>query len=1003
MMRRLFAIVATIALIAAGPAKTDPIADVDPMIGTGANGHVFPGATLPGGMVQLSPSNDRDGWNWTSGYHYSDRVIDGFAHTHISGAGLGALGDILVMPARRPVTTPGDLDKPGTGYRSRFSHAREVAQPGYYRVHLDDPDVEAELTATLRTGFHRYTFNGQRDRFVIVDPGHSVGDYAYRTGIEIVSDREIRGFKKAISQSSGDRTVYFTARFSQPFTASGLTESGKPVTGRARQGTAVRAYFQFTGDRVEMAVAISHTGYPGAQANFAAEAAGNNFDRVRAATQEVWRHRLDLVRIDEPSAVKRRVFYTAAYHAALSPNLISDVTGTYYVAGKVRRSTIPQFSNFSNWDTYRALHPLLTIIDPKDAGAMVASMVSRHADARLILPSWEAVGHDNRVMIGYPIVSTIADAVLKGLPGVDPRSAFAAIRASAFDRDKHSNVYDANGMDGYLAYGFVPADVASSVAKTTEQNYQDWAIGRVAEKLGRTDDAALFARRATGWRQLYDAQSGDLLPRLADGRFAPLRRDDWGDLNRHYVSGNIWAYSAYTPHDMVAAIQLHGGRAAYARWLDGIFKDTTPIGGEQHVDLSGFIGRYGHGDEPGHHMAYLFNLTGQPWRTQFYVNRIVREMYTDRPDGLINNEDLGQMSAWYVFSTLGFYPVTPGDLTYQIGAPYYARARIAVGGGRTFTVEAERLSADNIYVQSATLNGQPLTRTFLTHGQITAGGVLHFVMGARPNPQWGAGVSDSSLGAFDDRVTVAIPKLAPWQPYDPEAEPRFSTSRTVTLKSEDPGATIRYTLDDSEPRPSSPRFAGPITIDRDTTIRAAAWNDPAEKGAARSTTFEQHYVRSLLSGLPTGYPRITLGQSDIGYGSKDGAMLIDGVTATQFYGDKKWTGRTGAIDATIDLGTARAARVMTLGYLDDAMNGVMPPRRIMVLGGNTPGEFAPIGQYESGKWSGIRKVAERETVELPGKPYRYYRISVAPWGDMPPSLSKPGRAAWLFLDEINLQ
>ncbi|MGN6819825.1 MAG: GH92 family glycosyl hydrolase [Sphingomonas sp.] len=985
------------------PASDDPLTYVDPMIGTNGDGHVFPGATLPFGMVQLSPSNARDGWKWTSGYHFSDTVIDGFAHTHISGAGLGALGDILLMPTRVAGTAAGPLDRPGSGYRSRFSHAREHAEPGYYRVHLDDADVDAELTATLRTGFHRYSFNDPRDRYVVIDPLHAVGDdHAYRSEIEWVSDREIRGWRRTIGPSAGDRAVYFVARFSKPFVRVQLTDDDRLVAGREREGAAVRALLQFApgGDgKVEVAVAISHTGLAGAQANFAAEAAGRDFDQVRADAQRIWRTRLAAITADDPSAAKKRIFYTALYHASIAPNLISDVTGTYYVEGKVRRSRIPQYSNFSNWDTYRALHPLLTITDPAQAGRIVASMVSRHSEAGLILPSWEAVGHDNRVMIGYSMVSPIADAVLKGLPGVDPRAAYAAIRASAFDRTKNSNVYDRNGMDGYLTYGFVPAEVASSVSKTTEQNYEDWAIGRVAAKLGLKADAALFARRATGWRQLYDAKTGYLLPRLADGRFVPMRRDDWGDLNRHYVSGNIWAYSAYTPQDMAAAIRLHGGRAAYADWLDGIFRDTRPIGGEQHVDLSGFIGRYGHGDEPGHEMAYLFDLAGQPWRTQYYVNRVMREMYTDRPDGLVNNDDLGQMSAWYVMSALGFYPVTPGDLTYQIGAPYLRHARIALGGGRALTIDAEGLSDDNIYVQSATLNGRPFTADYLTHAQIMAGGTLRFTMGPRPNRDWGSRPADTSLGAFDDRAPVAIAQRAPWAPYDGVDDPRFATTRTVVLRADQPGVTIRYTTDGRDPDARAALLAAPLTIDRDTVVKAVT----IDLRLGRSTVLTRRYVKSLLVAGPAGYPRIAIAEKGIGYGAADGSMLIDGVTGTAAYGDRKWTGRLGTITATIDLGAPRAATTLTLGYLDDATNGIMPPRRIEILAGQSPDALAPIAARDIAPWRGMRQQAERISVPLPGRAYRYYRIRTIAWGDLPASLSAPGRAAWLFLDEINLQ
>jgi predicted alpha-1,2-mannosidase len=982
-------------------AVSDPSAYVDPFIGTGQNGHVFPGATTPFGMVQLSPSNDRDGWNWTSGYHYSDSVIKGFAHTHISGAGLSALGDILLMPARQGATQAGVSDGTVTGYRSAFSHAREVATPGYYRVHLDTPDVEAELTASPRAGFLRYHFNGSAPQFIILDPTHGVGDHTLETSIEILSDREVRGWKHAVSQSSGDRKVYFHASFSRPFTAQ-VTAADQPVAGKSATGPAIKAALAFDpagGADVEVAVAISHTSLAGASANFQAEAAGKGFDAALAEAKALWRERLGRIAIDDVPAVKKRIFYTAAYHAAIAPSLISDVTGDYYAGGQVRHSRIPQFSNYSSWDTYRALHPLLTIIDTRKTGEMVASMVSRHADAGMLLPAWEAVGHDNRVMIGYAITSPIADAVLKDIPGIDKQAAYQAIRASAFDLTKHSNVYDGNGMAGYLAYGFVPADVASSVSKTTEQNYQDWVIGQVAAKLGRREDAALFATRATGYRLLFDAKTGYLLPRLADGRFAPLDTNRWDSLNRHYVSGNIWAYSTYTPQDMQAAIRLHGGRQGYARFLDRIFTDETPVEGEQHVDISGFVGKYGHGDEPGHHMPYLYNLTGQPWKTQQYVNRVLREMYADRPDGIVNNEDLGQMSAWYLFSALGFYPVTPGDLTYQLGAPYQPRASIRLENGKRFTVIADNLSDRNIYVQSVRLNGKPYPNSFIRHEQIMAGGELRFAMGPDPNPAFAAKPEQTSLGAFDDKAPVVAAPPVPWAPYDPADGAYFAESRSVELASlNDQGLQMRYTLDGSLPGPQSTLYQGPIRLTGDSDLKAVVLG-----GAKQSAVFEKRYFRTITAGLAPGYPRIRLDQDKVPYGKADGSMLIDQVQGTQFYGDKKWTGRTGDITANIDLGTAKQAKTVSLGALDDPMNGIMLPRRVEVWAGADAATLTLRGAVDVPPAPAIRQQVERVQVPVSGDAAPLYQIRIFSHGDMPPTLSAPGRPAWLFVDEIILQ
>ena len=984
-----------------GGQPVDLTAYVNPMIGTGGEGHTFPGATLPFGMVQLSPSNDKDDWNWASGYNYAQTDIKGFAHTHLSGAGLSALGDILLMPARKPSTFAGSSSEPGSGYRSRFSHAREFAEPGYYRVHLDTPDVDAELTATLRTGFHRYTFNGNTDRYVIIDPTHGVGDRAYQSGLEIVSDHEVRGYKRSRSQSSGDRAVYFIARFSQPFVHASLTDHDVPVAVRGREGSDIKASLQFsnTGPRtLSVKVAISNSGYAGAEANFAAEAANKTFDDVRHAAHESWQEWLSKVVVDEGSPAKKRTFYTALYHAGVAPNLISDVTGDYSLEGKVRHSRIPQYSNFSTWDTYRAQDPFLTIVDQKQDAQIVNSMISRRVDEGIDLPIWEAAGHDNRVMIGYPLVAAIADAVLKDIPGVDPERAYSAIRASAFDREKSSNVYDASGMDGYLAYSFVPADVGSSVSKTAEQNYEDWIIGRVARKLGKTDDARLFAERSLGYRQLYEPSSGFLVPRLSDGRFVPFDANDWDDLNVHYVSGNIWAYSAYTPHDMIAAIQLHGGRAQYARWLESILTDNRPLKGKQNVDISGFIGRYGHADEPGHQLVYLFNLLGQPWRTEYYVNRIEREMYTNQPDGIVNNDDLGQMSAWYVLSSLGFYPITPGDFIYQIGSPSFREARIDLGAGKSFEITADKASDINIYVQSATFNGTPYRRSYLTHDEIMAGGTLHLVMGPAPAKDWGSRPEDTSLGDFDEKARASVPHTAGWSPYDPVPGSHFGAAKLVRLVSQEPGASIRYTLDGTQPGATSPLYSGPIRITRDTILKAVAFAPTLRP----SSTFSKQYRKTADADLKSGYPKIQLEQKDIGYGRADGSMLIDEVEGTKFYGDHKWTGRQGDITATIDLGEKRSVREVSVGYLDDPMNGILPPRLVEVWGGNEPGELRQLSSRKVSTPAGIQQEREEVALELGGAPCRYFKVHMVSWGAMPREISA-GKIAWLFVDEILLR
>ncbi len=985
------------------PGRSDDLTQyVDPMIGTDASGHTFPGATRPFGMVQLSPSNDYKGWDWSSGYHYSDTVLKGFAHTHISGPGLAALGDILLMPASSPNTNPGNEANPESGYRSRFSHDRERAEAGYYAVHLDDENIDAELTATARTGFHRYTYNeAGADRYVIIDPTHNIGESTYETSLEIVSDTVVRGYKKSRGGTAGDRTMYFVAEFSAPFAGYGLTDDDQRVEADVHTARTVRAYVSFAtdaGPTITVKLALSGVGYDGALMNFEQEARGVDFDTVRAAAKAEWQNVLQKIVIDDASESKKRTFYTGLYHAFIGPNLISDVDGRYYVEGKVRQSTIPQYSNFSTWDTYRALHPLLTIIEQEQTARLIASMVSRHADEGLGLPGWEAMGFDNVCMIGYNMTSPIADAVLKDIPGIDADEAYRAIRAASFDKTKHSPNYDVNGMDEYLAYGYVTGEIGSSVSKTTEQNYFDWAIARVAEKLGKTDDAALFDRRSTGYRSLFNPDEGYLWPRLSQGGWKTMDDGQWSDLKSNYISGNIWAYSAYTPHDMQAAIRLYGGREAYAEWLDGVFTEAEPIEGHQHVDISGFIGRYGHGDEPGHHMPYLFNYVGQPWKTQRYVNTVLTTMYSDKPDGLINNEDLGQMSAWYIFSSVGFYPVAPGDLVYQLGAPFHDRATINLESGRTFEVVANNLSPENVYVQSVSLNGAVHEKSYITHRAIMDGGVLVFEMGSEPNESWASQPHQTVLGDFDDTVQPDIERSATLAPYDESVEGFFVDRHEVVLKSDDVEADIYYTTDGSIPDRNATRYDEPFSLTEDTVLRAIAYHD----GLAPSRVTTKPLFRSVLPALGDGYPEVLSPEVETPYGRADHRLLFDQQIGSTTYSDGRWTGRKTAIRPLLDLGRPVALSAVTVGVLTDTTNWIFAPRKVEVFAGSAPDELELLAAHDLSEATQSRKAVDRFDIRLPGSRHRYYEVVVTPYGRLP-SWHGGNDLAWVFVDEIILR
>lgn len=706
---------------------------IDPFIGTDGMGHTTPAATTPFGMVQLGPSIDYP-WDWkrTSGYHYSDNVIKGFAHNHISGAGLSALGDILIMATTGEVQTdPGTLENPDLGYASRFSHDEEHASAGYYSVRLADYGINAEFTATPRTGCHRYTVDHSDKVNIIIDPIHGIWERDFIGEVQFISPTEVIGYKQCKGEG-GSRRAYFYARFSRPYDEHGVASDGVRYPDRdSVNSSTAKGYASFDmreGENLEMAVALSSVSYEGAKANYDAESRGKSFRKIHREARKLWQEKCDKFEM-EGTEEEKRVFYTSVYHSFFSPNLISDVTGDYVVEGKLLHSDTPQYSNYSTWDTYRATHPLFTIVEQEKTAEFVNSLASRYTDAGVGLPLWECLGHDNLCMIGRSPVAIMTEAILKDIPGIAVDDAYDAMYSSLMATDKHSVNYGTNnGMASYLECSYVTGDVGCAVSKTTEYNYYDYAFACVADKLGNKEDAEYFHKRSLGHRELWNKDKNYLWPKYADGTWKDIDMSNWDELIQNYISGNIWGYSTYVPHDMDYMMELIGGKAEYVKWLDGIFSDNTVIGGVHHVDISGFIGKYGHGDEPSHQMPYLYALAGAPEKTQAMVDRISREMYNDTPNGLVNNDDLGQMSSWYIFSSLGFYPVNPASCTYVLGRPLYSKAAVNMENGNRLEIRAENWNHGSYLVEKVLMNGKELTDWTVSHSDLMAGGELVFVM-----------------------------------------------------------------------------------------------------------------------------------------------------------------------------------------------------------------------------------------------------------------------------------
>lgn len=982
--------------------KQELIQYVDPMIGTDGHAHTFPGATLPFGMVQVSPSNDFKAWDWCSGYHYSDSILKGFAHTHISGAGLAGLGDILLMPtAGKAKIKAGSEEDPDIGFRSRFSHDTEVASAAYYSVVLDDYDVKVELTCTPRVGFHRYTFNKEGNGNVIVDPTHNIMENVEATEIELLSDTEIRGWKHCNGEA-GNRKVYFYANFSKPFVNSGVAVNDQiQKSVKVATDKNVKAFVSFDlekGESINVKVAISHVSYEGALANYEAEAEGKSFKQVLSEAKKLWEEKMNKFHIETGKISDKRNFYTALYHSMISPNLISDVTGEYIVEGKKYDSKIDQYSNFSTWDTYRAVHPLMAIVEQKKTADFVNSLSSRFTHSKVGLPVWECLGHDNVCMIGYSTVSVMSDAIMKDIAGIDTQSAYDAMRAASFNLEKHSNSYDVNGMNYYIEMDFVPGEIGSSVSKTTEYNYYDWCLSQVAQKLGRLDDIYMYKQRSKGYRNLFDEKTGYLLPKLQNGKLVSVDKSKWDALVHNYVSGNIWGYSSYVPHDMGYLMQLHKGKEQFASWLDAIFADNSEIGGSQHVDISGFIGKYGHGDEPSHQMPYLYVYAGQPWKTQKIVRDILSRFYHDNPAGLDNNDDLGQMSSWYIFGSLGFYPVCPGSNQYQIGSPAYKKASINLENGNTFTVIANNNSDKNVYIQSAKLNGKEYTRPFITYNQISNGGKMVFEMGSKPNKTWGNAEADlneilgtKSIGEYKLQEEKQV-----LMPYTKDKTFSFEGNKKLELICGTSGAEIRYTTDGSEPDLNSKKYRKPIYINKDVSIKAKAY----KKGLKESAVAQVNYLKGIPFNAKTAYPKVSVEGDDIGYGNKSGVQLIDGGFGSTTYNDGFWTGvDLKDLNVGIDLGRLRRISKVKPGVLIYPGAWIFNPKDIEVYVSNDQKNYRLVKTFAMESPKDERRFIVRPSINFSPVNARYLKVKFKN-GPIPDWHMAGGRKHWIFVDEI---
>ncbi len=957
----------------AGAGGDRPTDQVDPFIGTGGHGHTYPGATLPFGMVQLSPDTRLTGWDGCSGYHFSDDVIYGFSHTHLSGTGVSDYGDILLMPVTgKPHVNNGAEFGPDDGYASRFRKRSEDAEPGWYAVHLDDYDIDVELTATERTGIHRYRFPKGEPAHVVVDLAHR--DTVIDSELRVEGDRRIEGHRRSTAWAA-DQVVYFAAQFSRPFEGATLYRDLQPTAGTRVDGTDVRGVLSFgeDGGPLLVQVGISAVDVEGARRNLEEEHAGWDFAAARGAARDRWNEALGRLEIRGGSRSQRTVFYTALYHSLLAPNLFSDVDGRYRGMDREIHEAVDRrhYTVFSLWDTFRATHPLFTILEPERTGEFVQTFLAQYEQSGR-LPVWELAGNETDCMIGYHSVSVIADAYTKGIRGFDAEQALTAMVASA--TENHF------GLDAYRRQGFIGAtDEHESVSKTLEYAYDDWCIARLAQQLGQDEVAEQFYARSEAWRHLQDPETGFFRPRENQGWLTPF---DPYRVDNHFTEANAWQYSMFVPHNLEGLIDSAGGDDAFIDRLDGIFDASTATTGRSQPDITGMIGQYVHGNEPSHHMAWLYHYAGRPDLSSLRVGQILDELYAAKPDGLSGNEDCGQMSSWFVLSALGLYPVIPGSDEYLIAKPLFPEVRLHLGGATPLTV---RTRGKGRYVVGVSRNGEPLMRSFLEHEEIADGGEIEIHLSRHAGSSWGKQKEDrpSSPGSPFPIVTA---------PFVADGDAVFRESTAIVLAATDEASEILFTFDPKAARDDWAIYDAPQTIRSGAELRFVA-----RRGDRYSPI-----VNASFHKIPHDWQVETRTTPLSQYTAGGDLALIDGRRGALNWRAGGWQGYQEAdFDAVVDMGESRRITGAGGSFLQDVRSWIWMPGELTIEVSADGSEFRavaaltntiPTDDYElqSHDW-----VARFEPIEA-----RWLRIRAENPGPIPRWHPGHGSGMILFIDEL---
>ncbi|WP_240642352.1 GH92 family glycosyl hydrolase [Nonlabens xiamenensis] len=938
---------------------------VNPFIGTGGHGHTYPGATLPFGMVQLSPDTRLEGWDGCSGYHYSDERIYGFSHTHLSGTGVIDYGDILLMPTDSAYTNNGADGNPG--YASRFSHNKELASPGYYQVHLEDSQIDVRLTTTERAGIHEYRFPSRDHQYVILDLAHRDELTDYEMNLESSTTISGKRFSKAWAT---DQRLFFYIKLSHPI-RNNAADSADQVYPLQLDNP--------LNEPVVIKVGISAVDIAGAKRNLESEIGERSFEQIKAAATTTWENQLSKIQVEDSSKEYKINFYTALYHSMLAPNLYQDVDGRYRgMDMNIHKATDHRYYTvFSMWDTYRAAHPLYTIIERERSNDFIQTMVDKYEEGG-ILPIWDLSANYTGCMIGYHGVPIIADAYLKGISQYDEEKAFEAM--------KHSASQDHLGLRSYKQMGYIPVEMESeSVSKTLEYAYDDWTIAQMAKAMGKQEEYKQYVQRAQNYKNLYNPSTGFLQGRYCNTWFAPFQPEE---VNFNYTEANAWQYSLYAPQDINGHIDFMGGPMTYENHLDNLFAAPMQTSGRHQADITGLIGQYAHGNEPSHHMAYLYNYVGKPHKTQEKVHQIMTSLYQNSPDGISGNEDCGQMSAWYIFSALGFYPVTPASNTYIIGTPLFDKVTMNLENGKQVKIikKGEGIYVAGMKYKSAgATDFQPINTSYISHDLLTQSGTIQFNMSTSPT-NWAQSIAGRPTSRISEHLITT-------SPYIKNGDISFSSSTQIVLESHQADAQIFYAFDDTGFQP----YVQPLEISEAKNLHTYAQRG-TQKSPVITTKFYKYDKNKSIVVESTFANEYSAGGNN---------ALIDGMKGTKDFRSGSWQGtQKEDVVVTVDLGSSKNISSINTSFLKDQRSWIFYPKKVTFrLLDQNKKEVKQITRTlpETGQLE-ISDIYDL-SIDVHADNIRYVTMHAQNYGKLPDwHLGHPYDGdAWIFVDEISIE